>query len=544
MATSHEHTHSSVEEGANRSVYPPILKLHDDLLWRIFMINATLDDKFVGWGQGNQPKNPALETARFTSQVCTQWRAVILGSPTIWGNSIDLQLLRRKSDHWRKEVLKRTGSGPLWISGDVLGDNEISIFFSSLLNDNWERIRGLDIRVFGFSSLDYDMWRSFRSAAPNLEVLRVQFHSIADPSSLTSRDPESFFAGKAPRLREFHCPRMSFSMAASWVPQLQALTLSYPQSIYDLFSTADMPFLETLDILKSLQITDIRVSGNLVNKKVLPRLKSINLEHGFKTCLTILERITASHLCALHLSTDDSDLTDVTSDEISALQAMIAHYSKGYFNTTPTQKLILHVSANVFSMSAPTATRIPPSTFRVNIYSTLALPQDIFSPCIKSFSSCDFSSVTIFRLFIFHDYETYKMDIINFISVLPSVEILHVTKNAIRFLLDLPKERRKVFPVLHTLTLGYRENLSSPMPPLYPDILLSLLVSRRDEGMPVEFLDLVDCPFDHIGNLGFLEGMTSLRVRWKRPSGFGFDEYICGSGTPSMLDLRTNAYNV
>ncbi|KDR69288.1 hypothetical protein GALMADRAFT_256118 [Galerina marginata CBS 339.88] len=541
MAASHGHTiHSSIEEAANQSVYPPILKLHDDLLWRIFMINATLDDKF-GLGRDGQPKNTGLETARFTSQVCRQWRALTLGSPTIWGNTIDLQLLRQNSDQWRKVVLKRSGSAPLWISGDVLGENEHSMpYFFSLLNDNWERIRGLDIRVFKFFSLDYDMWRSFRSAAPNLEVLRVQFHSIPEPSSLTSRDQGVFFSGKAPRLREFHCPMMSFSMSAPWVRQLQALTLSYPQSIYDLFSTADMPFLETLDILEILRINEILVPGNLANKKVFPRLKSINLQHNFKACLSILEHIIASPRCALHLLTCDRDLRHVTSDQISAFQAIITHYSKGYFDATPTQQLVLHVHENMFSMSAPTATRIPPSSFSVNIISP---PHAIFSPIMRSFSSCDFSSVTTFRLYIFNDYETYKLDTISFISALPSVEILHVTKDAIRILLCLPKERRKVFPMLHTLTLGHSENLVRPP---YPDVLLSFLASRRDEGMPIKILDLAECPFESIGNLGLLEGMANLKVRWKRPSGFvsGVDEYICGSGTPSMLDLRTNAHNV
>ncbi|KAF8910202.1 hypothetical protein CPB84DRAFT_1764891, partial [Gymnopilus junonius] len=61
-----------------------------------------------------------MTIARRTSQVCNMWRTVMLDSPSLWANIIDL---RQSQGHWREEVIRRTGTSPLSIRGYFDGSN-------------------------------------------------------------------------------------------------------------------------------------------------------------------------------------------------------------------------------------------------------------------------------------------------------------------------------------------------------------------------------------------------------------------------------------
>jgi len=105
---------------------PLISTLHEDLLWKIFLFNADLNDDIsfdAALGRGQDPvfTTNGLTVTRHTSQVCRFWRSLILGSTSIWGRVIDLNVLKASSQIWRDEVLKRTGEAPLDIKGNLLG---------------------------------------------------------------------------------------------------------------------------------------------------------------------------------------------------------------------------------------------------------------------------------------------------------------------------------------------------------------------------------------------------------------------------------------
>ncbi|KDR80339.1 hypothetical protein GALMADRAFT_153974, partial [Galerina marginata CBS 339.88] len=73
-------------------------------------LQIDLEDESISWGQHfRNTRYSPLNTVRLTSQVCSHWREIILGSPIIWASTIELQILRQKSDNWRKEVMRRTG---------------------------------------------------------------------------------------------------------------------------------------------------------------------------------------------------------------------------------------------------------------------------------------------------------------------------------------------------------------------------------------------------------------------------------------------------
>jgi hypothetical protein len=134
---------------------PPIAKLHRDLLWQIFATNATLDLPKIGQEFGTYSSSPSpLTTARHTSQVCVSWRQLIIDSPSLWGNIIDLEALQQ--DAWRNEVLLRTGNSDLSIFGDLGGEDfqHVKKFLEMLLKNHWTRIKWVHITIDSFGTVD------------------------------------------------------------------------------------------------------------------------------------------------------------------------------------------------------------------------------------------------------------------------------------------------------------------------------------------------------------------------------------------------------
>ena len=87
----------------------PVHSLHDDLLWKIFSINANM---FIDEG--------ALTTTRLTSQVCQSWRSNLLNTTALWGRLIDFDSLHGlKGTEWAEELVRRSGTSLLWIKGKV-----------------------------------------------------------------------------------------------------------------------------------------------------------------------------------------------------------------------------------------------------------------------------------------------------------------------------------------------------------------------------------------------------------------------------------------
>jgi len=132
---------------------PPIAKLHRDLLWEIFALNADIEEGPKGVVNVSDTDDlcrfSPLTNTRYTSQVCASWRELIIGSPSLWGNMIDLQALDQGSDTWRNEVLLRTGNSRLSISGDIhRGTQGAQEFLVLLLKDHWVRISRVHVRIY------------------------------------------------------------------------------------------------------------------------------------------------------------------------------------------------------------------------------------------------------------------------------------------------------------------------------------------------------------------------------------------------------------
>ncbi|KAF8873591.1 hypothetical protein CPB84DRAFT_620941 [Gymnopilus junonius] len=118
-----------------------------------------------------------LITIRHTSQVCQHWRNLILQLPMIWANIVDLDVLRQKKGTCRTEVLRRTGTATLCISGTVYWkkSSRTQPFLCLLLKEHWERIQNLDIDVVCLGSGDPPtiIKQMRKRPAPKLEFISV-----------------------------------------------------------------------------------------------------------------------------------------------------------------------------------------------------------------------------------------------------------------------------------------------------------------------------------------------------------------------------------
>ena len=130
----------------------PIHTLNNDVLAIIFAINA---DMF-----SNQ--QPLLNTC-IASQVCSEWRNLILNTPTLWARLFNSEELYAVSGReWCDRLVQRSGDALLWIRiintpfMNARTTLELRHFFLTLIQKNWSRIQKLYIddhgSGFGFTS--------------------------------------------------------------------------------------------------------------------------------------------------------------------------------------------------------------------------------------------------------------------------------------------------------------------------------------------------------------------------------------------------------
>ncbi|KAF9548715.1 hypothetical protein CPC08DRAFT_343334 [Agrocybe pediades] len=198
----------------NSSPSCTVESLPPELLLKIFIKNTELDD----------PSHNRLHTAHWSSQVSRLWRALLLGSPSVWGRLLELTYYERAGDNWREEVLSRVGNALLWITGSVT--ESIAPFLFSVLDKKWKRVQILEIAFRRSQSDDFqaEMWPFLCSEALGLESISLEYFHGQPPSGTSSAN---LFNGIAPRLRNFRIsPSFHFDVNAQWLSTLCGLSLS------------------------------------------------------------------------------------------------------------------------------------------------------------------------------------------------------------------------------------------------------------------------------------------------------------------------------
>ncbi|KAF8884287.1 hypothetical protein CPB84DRAFT_158859 [Gymnopilus junonius] len=265
--------------------YSPIFRMGRDVLYAIFEWNA---DMF------SDPS--ALHTTKQASQVCGEWRDILLSSPAIWGRLLDLGVLQWTSRWWRSEILRRSGNGSsLWILGTSIDeegnyDTKIKQFMFSIIRDHWQRIEKLVINI-EVERIHPSHWQEFYMPAPFLKVFDVVFVGMA-PTSVP------FFNNIAPVLHTFRSQDIKLGSQAAWLSGLRSLKLKDCISVSQLLNALQMmPELSSL-VFGNL-IPDNSISLAHFPSISLPKLNQITFFHDIIECMMLLEHVIPKPGCSL-----------------------------------------------------------------------------------------------------------------------------------------------------------------------------------------------------------------------------------------------------
>lgn len=170
---------------------PPIHKLPHDLLYYIFLTNTHHVHRRIPRNFNSAPTNQGLVTTRRCSQVCQEWRRIILSSSSLWGRLLDLNLLQQSTHHWREEVLRRTGtSAPIWITMTSYPEpipQVVEDFLFKVMNEHWNRIEVLDILIEGKTAIAWTTGSDvFTRPAPTLREFSVRLEPLISSNGFIS----------------------------------------------------------------------------------------------------------------------------------------------------------------------------------------------------------------------------------------------------------------------------------------------------------------------------------------------------------------------
>ncbi|KDR79565.1 hypothetical protein GALMADRAFT_1244818 [Galerina marginata CBS 339.88] len=456
--------------------HQPISILYEDILQRIFWINADMNDESTGSHRDHDSwKFRAMTITRHSSQVCRYWRQIILESPSLWGRAIDLQLLQQSKEAWMKEVFHRTQDSLLYVKG-----TSSPTLFESLIKTYWTRVHELDVVILGPQSLTYETCESMKKPNQNLRSFKLS----------TRPEPVygTVFPTYAPSLRVFHTGNIKFSPTSTWLPQISSLLLSYDPSfqipLAQLFKMiSKMPSLQYLSLRRAV----LPALDQSVNITSLPKLSEVVVhEKDINTAITILEHIEPAIGCSLNFKCPDSSAL-INGELASRAHAVLSHYSKVYFdNHTPTE---LSIKTAVRSVWIET----PVSELSDSYFHISYKPNNTWA-VLHSLISCRLSTVRSLTIdLMFLGFLPSESLFVQFLHSFPSVEVMDATMRTIAVLNSINSETAVIFPRLAELKLAgfIISHLNDPVP--------QFLWHRVEIGFPVRLLDLTKCLYTSEG---------------------------------------------
>ncbi|KDR66052.1 hypothetical protein GALMADRAFT_259878 [Galerina marginata CBS 339.88] len=508
---------------------PPIFKLHDDLLWLIFWLNADME----GEAQGKD-EIAAIDTLRYSSQVCSGWRQIILSFPSLWGQVVNLSHLEQ--DDWREEVLRRTGKSLLSVLWGSQRQACLSVDVAAgLLRRHWGRIRSLD---FNFTSSYYtegfniaQFWEIFCRPSEVLEIFRVIFERV-DRECTPILSPSNFvvFNNVAPALRVFYAPNIEFNLDAPWLENLRYLALSGPVSAYKVVQA--IQHMPRLECLVDGTFNAIASTGDSLSSQPqisAPSIKEIVLvsHSDLGPYMDFLAQIKPAAGCYLTFRH-----TGVTFNAKALALASRVVYNYSRCCDLPSAIdicLDLYCHRFIFMAQIP---RKGQFCFRLTYF--IKLRREIFEALFEALPSVKFPDVKtlmfgISPLFL----KPSDRRIAQFILSVPSVETLATNPETLGFLLNLPSDVLALsFPVLHTVKFARSiqpEELSN---------IKQFLTSRISTGRPVDILSFplptIDRGFDT--DLRSLDEFTGLTIILQY--GDHENKHICGVSHINNLFIR------
>ncbi|KAF8176966.1 hypothetical protein BJ912DRAFT_986536 [Pholiota molesta] len=513
-----------------------IFKLDQYLLWLIFSENAQMDMELSYTSRLNHRTRSLhpLTLLRRTSQVCDLWRTILLQSPSLWGQALDIEALLWSHENWRKLVISRTGHAFLHVKGCVRIDPEhepwksTGEIFMSLLNEFWPRIRRLCIEVMevGIQSEEKALtrWRVLQRPAPNLEYFNIHF-GLNSLSNLFVTEGHHLFSDDSPCLRYFLATNIHFQLCMPCFFHLKSLKLSSYFTVPQILDA-----LSEMDSLESLTVNSLSIPDAFPLRHIsLPRLDNIQISGTTGACMPLLDHITAAPGCRVYLEARSGERFSVR--EAEATHCVLARYAGNYLKThiVSAVSINIHLSSFTFftnsiaTLNDPTS---PDFKFKVDV------PPESVSFLLSALIQCSFDSVKTFYISS-RGHPASDPSFAKLFKLLTSIEEVELTPEGMAFLLATPRENAELplFPRLRTIRVAPFVGLDGM------DMVLPFLLLRRNLGMAIETFDLTMHPLAGFPmNFDFLEEVVGMKVIWK--SGQEPKMYICGSGRPEELNFK------
>ncbi|KJA26697.1 hypothetical protein HYPSUDRAFT_36425 [Hypholoma sublateritium FD-334 SS-4] len=430
-----------------------IYRLNCDLLLHIFEINANM------FGDCD-----ALRTTRRASQVCRGWRSLLLETPWIWARLLDMGWPRRRwpAPEWLAELLRRTGSAPLWINARnalvAESPSHISRFIFAILTNNWYRVERLVLRVEvpRWSVQNADLWGWVYTPAPQLKVFDVYFGSALTPH------PSSvpLFADNAPALRSLVSDHHPIDLHASWLPNLRCLDIDAPctpaEAVIALQSTKNLECL-TLGLLSTPE------ADSEPGVAHLSKLRELTLITGLEHCPFLLSHIYTALDCSFMYWPPNIEEDHLAPHILVPAVRALGDFAKRTLNVAAPTHLGFY--SDYYTLHFRYGTKLGTPTFRLGLISPRSslLPYATTSIIIDAFTCVGFTSVTdlIFRIPLGMAPDESLMA---FLENLSAVETLTTGQGELRLLVKvqnrLPLREggpTEVFPALKTIILSGQE---------------------------------------------------------------------------------------
>ncbi|KAF9560053.1 hypothetical protein CPC08DRAFT_495725 [Agrocybe pediades] len=490
--------------------------LNADILWLIFWQSATDEQT---------ERSARLCVARACSQVSHLWRTILVDSPLIWSRL--LVISQEFHPEWINEVLRRSGSLPLWV--DILLSyyeqterlkRLLFITFNVVLRDNWKRLHTLDMSLLGafHRVLTIHDWTPFFQPAPLLRSCTV---TTALPRNLGSPKYPPLFSNHAPFLRTFRSNFLAIPQAAA-ARQMRDLTVHEGNVSGVLRSLSSMPYLEML-VIHSLngirgsppfhEVVQLHYLNHLVT--FTPKSELIDLLDGLSLPCRTLRTVN----CTVEIKNHDlGPLMDILRE---CIERLFKSHEQSGVPVSELSHLCLSLGPNGFRLV------LGPS-FTINALTTYTLDKNAVMNLVNAFRLRKFDQVTFLILRVDNPLHYYT-SLTSLLTSMYSVNTLEVPDTFFPIAnleADQPRGRNfdneiVLFPQLHTLCVVqiilFKDEPQGPL--VYA--LHRFLARRISQGYPVSNLFLRTKPAFVAKLRDIFYDIVGLRIVWNDTTASG-----------------------
>lgn len=460
-----------------------IHRLNCDILVHIFEFNT---DMF----SDSKPFR-VLKQARNTSQVCREWRALLLVTPGLWARILNFNeiLASRATPEWIAELLRRTGSAPLHIKADRGLDGyaakDITCCLFEVLRENWNRVRNLVLCVsyYEWGLQNAPLWDWMYTPAPQLEMFDVDFGIDSLEASLPSAP---LFSDHAPSLHTFK--GYSFwNVRAPWLRQLRCMDIDKPYTVYQtLVALQTATNLEYLRIDRLAKLRDPTLPFPNVH---LPKLARFDLAAHFLKGVEILDHLEIPPGCSMTYCPYNLNRRQFAQHRMNPMIHALSKAARRYFEAHTATTLELCIGNQSLHFHHRDKHRI----FFIWITSDngLLMPRHATTTFLANFALPQFAQVT--SLLLRFPAIAVVHEMAAFLACFHAVTILTTGQSEIYQLMRIQDALESqngaptlLFPSLNTVNLPQAEFMWYSEPASKLTATYQFVAARREAGHEVE----------------------------------------------------------